>query len=79
MKNILLVAFVLSLLLVLAVPVVMADGHCPADAHQSCASVLKGDVAELMPGHVARAHQAAAADLQGGVADLMPEHVRPAN
>ncbi len=77
MKKILLVAFVLSLLLVLAVPAVMAEGHCPGAAHQSCASELKGGVADLMPGHVARAHQAAAADLQGGVADLMPDHVRP--
>jgi len=50
-------------------------------AHQSYASVLKGDVAELMPGHVVgekpgKAHQSIASSLKGGVADLVPEHVR---
>jgi hypothetical protein len=42
MKKILFIALIMSLLLVLAVPVVMADGHCPGNGHQSCASTLKG-------------------------------------
>ena len=54
----------------------MAQIVAGGPAHQSVAAELKGAVADLMPGHVAKAHQAGAADLKGGVADLMPEHVR---
>ena len=74
-KKLILVTIVLVMALIMAVPV-FAD---PPDnaAHASIASQLKGDVSELVPGHVAKAHQAAAADLKGGVSDLVPEHVRP--
>ena len=54
----------------------MAQIVAGGPAHQSVAAELKGAVADLMPGHVAKAHQAGAADLKGGVADLMPDHVR---
>jgi len=54
----------------------MAQIVAGAPAHQSYASILKGGVADLVPGHVAAAHQAGAADLKGGVADLVPDHVR---
>jgi len=55
-------------------------------AHQGeQASMLKGDVATFMPGHVlglgegeypGDAHQSGASGLKGAVADLMPDHVR---
>ena len=47
--------------------------------------MLRGGVADLMPGHVlglgegeypGDAHQSGASGLKGGVADLMPDHVR---
>ena len=50
-------------------------------AHQSIASVLKGDVATIMPAHVVgkqpgKAHQSLASSLKGDVAKLVPGHVR---
>ncbi len=53
----------------------------PGAAHQSVASVLKGDTATIMPGHVvgdqpAPAHPSIAATLKGETATIMPGHVR---
>jgi len=62
-----------------------ADGHMkpdyPGAAHQSIASVLKGDTASIMPGHVVgdradAAHASIAATLKGDTATIMPDHVR---
>ena len=57
MKKILFIALIMSLLLVLAVPVVMADGHCPGNQHQSCASLLKGKggASEFVHDHISNA------------------------
>ena len=56
MKKILFVALIMSLLLVLAVPVVMAD-DCPGNGHQSCASTFKGKggASEFVHDHVSNA------------------------
>ena len=58
-----------------------AAGHAPGAAHQSIASVFKGDTASIMPGHVvgdraAAAHASIAATLKGDTATIMPDHVR---
>ncbi|GEM_PF-5486984 len=58
-----------------------AAGHTPGKAHQSIASVLKGDTASIMPEHVAgdranAAHASIAAVLKGDTATIMPDHVR---
>ena len=78
-RTVLVVTLALLIGLLLAVPAFAARPPELAD-HQSGAAELKGDVADLMPGHVVGdqpggAHQSGASSLKGEVADLVPEHV----
>ena len=75
MKRIIVVLSLVVLVVMVTAMPAFAGGPPEGAGHQRVASELKGDVADLVPGHVAAAHQAAAADLKGGVAELVPEHV----
>lgn len=74
------VAAALLALGMMAGPAAAAGHEAPGKAHQSLASVFKGDTATIMPGHVVGdqpgAHPSIAASLKGDTATIMPGHVR---